>query len=161
MREFALVVVYNNTWQLIVHAWETNSHARVKCPHATVTSHVEGDQFLNSQRAWGCWDMVALPEAQFLIFPDWQSNAHFPWPNEFTLICPGYLWRPNSKSKLRVLDKDDAKQKNSLFSVQEKSSWFLFFCFPSSVSARQFKKMPKLPSQLSPPPIYYMNFSWM
>ena len=28
----------------------------MKCPY---TSHVEGDQFLNSQHAWACWDMVA------------------------------------------------------------------------------------------------------
>ena len=28
-----------------------------------------------------------LPEEEFLIFPVWQSNVHFPWPNEMT-ICP-------------------------------------------------------------------------
>ena len=28
----------------------------MKCPH---TSHVEGDQFLNSQNAWACWHVVA------------------------------------------------------------------------------------------------------
>ena len=64
----------------------------MKCPH---TNHVEGDQFLNSQHAWACWD-------------DWlpQSNAHFPWPNELTfcpdingfqipvkISCTGHRWR--------------------------------------------------------------------
>ena len=29
-----------------------------------------------------------LPEAKFLKFPDWQSNVHFPWPNEL-IIWPG------------------------------------------------------------------------
>ena len=62
------------------------------------------------------------------------------------------------RSKLSVLDTGDVKQKTSLFSVQGKSawyvSWFLFFCFMSSVSGTQ---MPKLPSRPSSPPIYYMN----
>ena len=159
MREFALVVVYNHTWQLIVHAWETNSHARVKCPHTTVTSHVEGDQFLNSQRAWGCWDMVA--RGTVFDIPRLKVKCTLSLTKWIHTDLSRIFMASKFQSKLRVLDKDDVKQKNSLFSVQGKSSWFLFFCFPSSVSARQFKKMPKLPSQLSPPPIYHMNFSWM
>ena len=39
-----------------VNAWETNTQFCMKCPH---TSHVEGDQFLNSQNAWACWHVVA------------------------------------------------------------------------------------------------------
>ena len=38
-----------------------------------------------------------------------------------------------------VLDSDDGKQNTSLFSVQEKICWFLFFCFTSSVSGIQSK----------------------
>ena len=67
----------------------------MKCPH---TSHVEVDQ------ACACWDMVA--RGIVLKFPDWQSNLHFPWPNELTIypgingfqiplktLCAGHRWR--------------------------------------------------------------------
>ena len=63
-----------------------------------------------------------LPEEQLLKFLDWQSNVHFPWPNELT-ICPdinGF----QIPLKLRVLDPDDVK--TSLFSVQWKSAWYCF-----------------------------------
>ena len=82
-----------------------------------------------------------LPEAKFLKFPDWQSNVHFPWPNELT-IWPGINGFQIAQSKLRVPDTDDAKQKISLFFVQGKSAWyqwFLFFFFTSSVSGTQNK----------------------
>ena len=58
-----------------------NKYSCMKCPH---TSNVEGDQYFNSQQAWACWDMVA--RGIVFKFPDWQSNVHFPWPNELT-IC--------------------------------------------------------------------------
>ena len=45
------------TTTLYMH--EKHTHARGKCLHTIVTSHVEGDQFLNSQHALGCRDMVA------------------------------------------------------------------------------------------------------
>ena len=75
----------------------------MKCPH---TSHVEVDQFLNSQHAWACWDMVArrivfeIPQtdSQMYIFPD-QLNRQ---------ICP-VLMDSKFHSKLRVLDTDDVK----------------------------------------------------
>ena len=72
------------------------------CPN---TSYVEVDQFLNSQHAWACWDMVARGIV-FEIFPDWQSNVHFLWPNILTIcpdingfqiplktLCTGHKWR--------------------------------------------------------------------
>ena len=56
------------------------------------------------QQAWACWDMVARGIV-FLKFPDWQSNVHFPWPNELTICadingfqipvktsCTGHRW---------------------------------------------------------------------
>ena len=42
-----------------VHSWETNTLAKVNLYQMPHTSHVEGDQFLSSQYAWACWDMVA------------------------------------------------------------------------------------------------------
>ena len=82
----------------------------MKCPH---TSHVEGDQLLNSQHVWACWDNW-LP----------QSNLHLPWPNELT-FCPdinGYKFQ----SKFRALDTDDVNQRTSLLSVQGQSAWYCF-----------------------------------
>ena len=72
-----------------------------------------------------------LPEAKFLKFPDWQSNVHFPWPNELT-IWPGINGFQIAQSKLRVPDTDDAKQKISLFFSSGKIclvSMVLFFFF--------------------------------
>ena len=60
-------------------------------------------------------------------------------PNQMNSQVVQIFMESKFQSKLRVLDKDDVKQKTSLFSVQGKTLWFLFFCFPSSVSARQFK----------------------
>ena len=68
-----------------------------------------------------------LPEAKFLKFPDWQSNLHFPWPNELT-IWPGINGFQIDQSKLRVPDADDAKQKISLFFVQENLLGINGFC---------------------------------
>ena len=55
------------------------------------------------QHAWACWYMVA--RGSFFKFPDWQSNVHFPWPNELTICadingfqlrvktsCTGHRW---------------------------------------------------------------------
>ena len=51
----------------------------MRCPQ---TSHVEGDQFLKSQHAWACWDMIARAivflnsqtDSQMYTFPD-QMNG--------------------------------------------------------------------------------------
>ena len=91
----------------------------LKCPH---TSHYEGDQFLNCQHAWTCWEMVAL--GIVLKFPDWQSSAHFPWPNELTM-CPdinGFQMQIPVKTSCTE-DTDDVKLKTSLFYVEWKSAW--------------------------------------
>ena len=55
----------------------------MKCPHK---SNVEGDQCLNSQST--CMSLLrhGCQRHSFFKFPDWQTNVHFPWPNELT-IC--------------------------------------------------------------------------
>ena len=103
-----------------------NKYSCMKCPH---TSNVEGDQYFNSQQAWACWDMVA--RGIVFKFPDWQSNIHFPWPNELT-ICAD-INGSKFQSKLCVPDTDDVKQKTSLFSVQGKSAWYVFMVLCSFV----------------------------
>ena len=56
-----------------------------------------------------------------------------------------FLARGGSRGRVQrvrahfVLDSDDGKQNTSLFSVQGKICWFLFFCFTSSVSGIQSK----------------------
>ena len=61
----------------------------MRCPQ---TSHVEGDQFLKSQHAWACWDMIAraivfkipwLTVKCTLSLTKWMDN----WSR---------LWLPNS-----------------------------------------------------------------
>ena len=76
----------------------------MKCPH---TSIVEGDQFLNSQPAWACWDMVN---------------------RGIVLEIP----RLTVKRTLS-LDANDIKHKTSLFSVQGKIYMVLFHGFWSFV----------------------------
>ena len=93
----------------------------MKCPHK---SNVEGDQYFNSRST--CMSLLrhGCQRHSFFKFPDWQSNVHFPWPNELT-ICAD-MNGSKFQSKLRVLDTDDVKQKTSLFSVQGKSAWYVF-----------------------------------
>ena len=91
----------------------------MKCRH---TSNVEGDQYVNTQHAWACWDMVARgivflnsqTDSQMYTFPD-QKNSQF----------VQILMNSKFQSK-RVLGTDDVKQKTSLFSVQEKPAWYVF-----------------------------------
>ena len=85
----------------------------IKCP-----GRVVGDQFLNSQHAWACWDMVA----RAIVF-------EIP---RMTVKCTLSVtkWIDNLSS---VLDTDGVKQKTSLIFVQGKSAWYcfivFFFCF--------------------------------
>ena len=61
----------------------------MKCPH---TSHVEGDQFLNSQNAWACWDVVA--RAIIFDIPSLTVKCTLSltkWMDNFSR-----LWLPNS-----------------------------------------------------------------
>ena len=90
----------------------------LKCPH---TSHVEGDQFLNSQHAWGCWEIVAggivfeIPRLTVkctLSLTKWINNLS------------RYYWIQIPAKTSCTQDTDDVKQKASLFSVQEKSAWY-------------------------------------
>ena len=123
----------------------------IKCPHI---SHVEGDRFLHSQRAWACRDMVARDSQMYT------SSNQMNW--QFVQILKNFKFR----SKLGVLDTDDVQQKTSLFSVQEKSvgivSWLLFLCFTSSVSGTQNECQNSHHSHpLHPLRIYGMNLSWM
>ena len=60
---------------ICVHAWETNTHARVNLYEMSTYK----SWFLNSQHACACWHMVA----RGIVF----EIVHFPWPNELT-ICP-------------------------------------------------------------------------
>ena len=66
-----------------VHAWETYAHTRVNLYEMSTYKPVEGDQFLNSQHAWACSDMVAKGIVfeirrlcQMYAFPD-QMNWQF------------------------------------------------------------------------------------
>ena len=81
----------------------------MKCP-----GRVVGDQFLNSQHAWACWDMVA----RAIVF-------EIP---RMTVKCTLSVtkWIDNLSS---VLDTDGVKQKTSLIFVQGKSAWYCFMVF--------------------------------
>ena len=74
----------------------------MKCPHK---SNVEGDQYFNSRST--CMSLLrhGCQRHSFFKFPDWQSNVHFPWPNELTICadingfqipvktsCTGHRW---------------------------------------------------------------------
>ena len=73
----------------------------LKCPR---TSQVEGDQFLNSQQAWACWDMVArgivfeIPRLTVkctLSLTKWIDNlSRYQWiPNSTqNLVYSGHRW---------------------------------------------------------------------
>ena len=99
----------------------------MKCPR---TSHVEGGQFLNSQHAWACWDMVArgiLSEIPRLTFKC--TLCLTKWIDKFVQM----LMDSKFQSKPRVVDTNDVKQKTSLLSVQGKICLVLFHGFCSFV----------------------------
>ena len=76
MRVFALVVVlYNHIWQL--HC--TCMRNKYPCKSEMST--------YNCYKSCWRWSVSQFSTCMRLKFPDWQSNAHFPWQNEFT-ICP-------------------------------------------------------------------------
>ena len=119
---------------ICVHAWETNTYARVNLYEmSTYKSCWSVDQ------ACACWDMVA--RGIVLKFPDWQSNVHFPWPNELT-ICPdinGFQIPLKTSCTGHRLRKAKQLSKRLLcFLFRENLlgivSRLLFFCFTSSVS---------------------------
>ena len=108
----------------------------MECPH---TSHVECSQFLNSQHAWVCWDMVARMRS--------------------TLMRARSFLRPLLPSALRRLH---GCQSHSFRNSQTDSQ---MSSFPDQMMGQLVYIMAsKLPSQPSSPPIYdiyYMNLSWM
>ena len=109
----------------------------MKCSH---TSHVEVDQFLNSQHAWPCWDMGSQrksfsnsqTDSQMYTFPD-QMNWQFVQVLMDSKIrlktsCTGHRWL---KSRLLCF----LFRENLLGIVLRLS----FFCFTWSVSGTQNK----------------------
>ena len=75
---YIVIFVYMHEKQILMQKWIC-----MKCPHK---SNVEGDHYFNSGST--CMSLVrhGCQWHSFLKFPDWQSNVHFPWPNELT-IC--------------------------------------------------------------------------
>ena len=136
MTVFAFVVVYNHTWQL--HCTCMRNKYPCKREMSTYNCYKSRWRWSVSQFSTcirlsrhGCqrhnfWN--SQTDSQMHTFLD-QMNSQF----------VQIFMESKFQSKLRVLDKNDVKQKTSLFSVQGKSSWCLFFCFPSSVSTRQFE----------------------
>ena len=94
----------------------------MKCPH---TSHVEVDQFLNSQHAWSCWWSCWWSCCQRNSFWNSQTDSQMcTFPDQMNWQFVQILMDSKFHSKLRVLDPDDVK--TSLFSVQWKSAWYCF-----------------------------------
>ena len=107
--------VYMHAKQIPMQKWIC-----MKCPH---TSHVEVDQFLNSQHAWACWDMVA----RGIVFLNSQTDSQmYTFPDQMNWQFVQIVMGSTIPLKLRVLYTDDLKQKTSLFSVQGKSAWYCF-----------------------------------
>ena len=128
---YIVLFVYMHEKQILMQEWIC-----MKCPHK---SNVEGDQYFNSRST--CMSLLrhGCQRHSFFKFPDWQSNVHFPWPNELTICadingfqipvktsCTGHRW---CKTRLLCF----------LFRANLlcKFSCFFFFCFMSSVSGTQ------------------------
>ena len=111
----------------------------MKCPH---TSHVEVDQFLNSQHAWACWDMVArwiVFEIPRLTFKCTHSLAK--WIDNLSR----YWWIPNCILNFVYWTQMTSSKRLVCFLFRENLLGFvsrLLFCFTSSVSSTQ-NKCPK------------------
>ena len=129
---YIVLFVYMHEKQILMQEWIC-----MKCPHK---SNVEGDQYFNSRST--CMSLLrhGCQRHSFFKFPDWQSNVHFPWPNELTICadingfqipvktsCTGHRW---------------CKTKDFFVFCSGKICWvcfhgYLFFCFMSSVSGTQ------------------------
>ena len=94
---YIVIFVYMHEKQILMQEWIC-----MKCPHK---SNVEGDQYFNSRST--CMSLLrhGCQRHSFFKFPDWQSNVHFPWPNELTICadingfqipvktsCTGHRW---------------------------------------------------------------------
>ena len=115
MTVFAFVVVYNHTWQL--HC--TCMRNKYPCKSEMST--------YNCYKSCWRWSVSQFSTCMRLKFPDWQSIAHFPWPNEFT-ICPD-IYGVQIPVKPSCTGQRWRKTKTSLFSVEGKSSGFCSFAF--------------------------------
>ena len=114
-----------------VHAWETNAHARVNLNEMSTYKYCGRWSVFQFSTSMSLLRHGCHRNSFFFKFPDWQSNVHFPWPNELT-ICPdinGF----QIPAKLCVLHIDEVKQMTSFFSVQGKSSWYCVMVFCSFV----------------------------
>ena len=118
----------------------------MKCPH---TSHVEVDQFLNSQHAWPCWDMGSQRKS----FSNSQTDSQmYTFPDQMNWQFVQILMDSQFHSKLRVLDTGDTSlffvlyflffifcsgSRENLLGIVSR---LLFFCFTPSVSGTQNKR---------------------
>ena len=144
--------VYMHEKQIPMQKWIC-----MKCPH---TSHVEVDQFLNSQHAWACWDMVfeipRLTVKCILSLTKWIDNLSRYWWFQIPLkaSCTGHRLRKAKQLSKRLLC--FLFRENLLGIV----SRLLFFCsVTSSVPNTQINAQTPITTILAP--IYYMNLSWM
>ena len=118
---------------LRIHAWETNTHARVNLYEVSVYKSCwrwSVSQFSTCMRLLrhGCQRHSfgnSQADGQMYI------HVHFPWPHWSELMNWQFVQIMASKfrSKLCVLETDDVKQKTSLFSVQGKICLLLFLGF--------------------------------
>ena len=111
----------------------------MKCPHK---SHVEVDQFLNRST---CTNLLRQGCQRKSFWYSQSDSQMYTFPDQMKWQFVQILMDSKFHSKLRVLamDKDDVKQKTSLFSVQGNSGWYCFkavgLFFTSSMSVTQNK----------------------
>ena len=120
---------------LRIHAWETNTHARVNLYEVSIYKSCwrwSVSQFSTCMRLLrhGCQRHSfgnSQADGQMYI------HVHFPWPHWSELMNWQFVQIMASKfrSKLCVLETDDVKQKTSLFSgfFREKSACYCFLVF--------------------------------
>ena len=109
---YIVIFVYMHEKQILMQDWIC-----MKCPHKMISISIL------DQHSWVCWDVVT----KGIVFLNSQTGSQmYTFPDQMYWQFVQMLMDSKFQSKLRVLDTDDVKQKTSLFSVQGKSSWYVF-----------------------------------
>ena len=109
---------------ICVHAWETNTHARVNLYE------------MSTYKSCWRWSVFQFSTCMSLLRHGCQRHSSlnfqtksrmytFPWPKMNWQFVKIFL-DSKFQSRLRVLDTEDVKKKTSLFFVQGKSAWYCF-----------------------------------
>ena len=114
-----------------LHAWETNTHARVNLYEMSIYKKCWRWSVLQFST---CMSLLRHGRQRHSLLNSQSDSQMYTFPDQMNWQFVQILMNSKFQSKLRVLDTDDVKEKTSLFSVQGKSAWYCFMVLCSFVS---------------------------